>query len=120
MQVAGRVINKILDILFGDGYVRAVLVLSIARMQSAKEERNMRWQNNSLIPSWVDINNVDLDQFFTKKEVAKNYMVSFLNIYIMTEGLPSLTSRYGSKIVLIEISKLFSSTTNQRIRRLKY
>ena len=33
--------------------------------------RNKQWENNSLIPSWVDISSVDADRFFTNPDVAK-------------------------------------------------
>jgi hypothetical protein len=35
--------------------------------------RNKKWSNIDSIPSWVNINNVELDQFFTNKDVASNY-----------------------------------------------
>lgn len=38
----------------------------------AKEIRNKSWKKNSDIPDWVDIENVELDQFFTRPEVAKS------------------------------------------------
>ncbi len=37
----------------------------------ALKNRNKQWENNSLIPSWVDISSVDADRFFTKPDVAK-------------------------------------------------
>ena len=33
-------------------------------------ERNKRWESNSFIPNWVDLQEVGLDQFFTKPEIA--------------------------------------------------
>lgn len=38
---------------------------------SAIEIRNKAWLNNEHIPTWVDIENVGLDQFFTRATVAK-------------------------------------------------
>ena len=35
-------------------------------------KRNAIWESNNAIPKWVDVKNVDLDQFFTKVDVAKN------------------------------------------------
>ena len=43
------------------------------------EYRNKQWSENPLIPSWVDIETVGLDQFFTKKNVAKSYYDKFLS-----------------------------------------
>lgn len=43
--------------------------------------RNSKWKRNTNIPSWVDINTVELDQFFTVPEVAQSYylqLISFL------------------------------------------
>lgn len=38
---------------------------------SAIEIRNKSWINNQNIPTWVNIENLDLDQFFTRPEVAR-------------------------------------------------
>lgn len=46
--------------------------MNIADQQSlAKIARNTAWQKNPSIPSWVDIENVGLDQFFTVPEIAQ-------------------------------------------------
>lgn len=37
----------------------------------AIEIRNKSWVNNEYIPTWVDINNIGLDQFFTRPVIAK-------------------------------------------------
>lgn len=53
----------------------------LKEITSAIKLRNKMWEENPIIPSWVDINNVALDQFFTKKDVAiKCYenLLSFL------------------------------------------
>lgn len=42
--------------------------------------RNSLWANNDYIPSWVDIENVGLDQFFTQSDVAKKCYNSFLQV----------------------------------------
>ena len=47
--------------------------------------RNKKWEHNPLIPPWVDINKVGLDQFFTRKEIAKFYYTHFLN-FLQNEG----------------------------------
>lgn len=51
----------------------------------AVKYRNRRWLDNPLIPAWVDIESVELDQFFTKPEVAKN-CISTLYKYMKSEG----------------------------------
>jgi hypothetical protein len=40
--------------------------------------RNIFWRQNKQIPSWVDIDQVGLDQFFTKPEIAATCWVSLL------------------------------------------
>lgn len=40
-------------------------------VEQAISERNKSWEGNPLIPSWVDIDSVDLDQFFTRPHIAK-------------------------------------------------
>lgn len=47
--------------------------------------RNKAWQEDSRIPSWVDISSVGLDQFFTRTEVAEKCWKSFCD-YITAEG----------------------------------
>lgn len=41
------------------------------RGELARAQRNLAWENCSLIPSWVDRDTVDLDCFYTRHEVAK-------------------------------------------------
>lgn len=53
---------------------------------SAIKVRNKSWRKSDYIPSWVDIDNVGLDQFFTRPEVAKECWDS-LNKYIKKAGL---------------------------------
>ncbi|MDR2769954.1 MAG: hypothetical protein LBB08_00720 [Rickettsiales bacterium] len=43
-------------------------------------ERNKKWERNSYIPKWVDLDNVDLDQFFTKPEIAKKCHDNFIKL----------------------------------------
>jgi len=43
------------------------------------ELRNTLWGNNPYIPRWVNIDSVGLDQFFTKKNIAKKYYHLFLD-----------------------------------------
>lgn len=45
--------------------------------------RNREWSKISIIPKWVDVNNVDLDQFFTKVEIAEycyNKLIEYLKL----------------------------------------
>jgi hypothetical protein len=49
-------------------------------MDSILSNRNLKWQNNPVIPSWVDLNTVGLDQFFTKKHIASYCHGSLLKI----------------------------------------
>lgn len=40
-------------------------------MDSAIAIRNRSWKDSQYIPKWVDVENVGLDQFFTRPEIAK-------------------------------------------------
>lgn len=57
-------------------------------LEKTIHERNKVWRKNPQIPSWVDIDNVNLDQFFTKTDVAEycyNNFFEFLkneNVYL--------------------------------------
>ena len=53
---------------------------------SAIEIRNKSWVNNEYIPTWVDIENVGLDQFFTRPAVAKACWESLCK-YMETDGV---------------------------------
>ena len=53
---------------------------------SAIEIRNKSWVNNEYIPTWVDIENVGLDQFFTRPAVAKACWESLYK-YMETDGV---------------------------------
>lgn len=48
--------------------------------------RNESWSKSKYIPSWVDINSVGLDQFFTRPDVAKECWDS-LQEYVTSAGL---------------------------------
>ena len=52
---------------------------------NALELRNESWRSNGYAPGWVKINDVGLDQFFTKPEVAKKCWDSFCE-YIKKSG----------------------------------
>lgn len=49
------------------------------------KNRNQSWDESEKIPSWVDVNNVGLDQFFTKPEIAK-YCHDNLLFHIKNNG----------------------------------
>lgn len=55
------------------------------RPLTAIELRNMAWEGNPDIPSWVDVENVGLDQFFTRDKIAKKCWKSFCD-YITFDG----------------------------------
>ena len=50
----------------------------------ALEVRNKSWLKSSYIPDWVNIDEVGLDQFFTKPEIAKKCWESFINFIAKT------------------------------------
>lgn len=50
------------------------------------KSRNNLWENHNAIPNWVSLNDVALDQFFTKKEVAKE-LYSNLIEHIKLDGI---------------------------------
>lgn len=52
-------------------------------MQSHIKLRNTFWKNNPSIPRWININEVELDQFFTKKHIAEMCYKNLL--YIISE-----------------------------------
>lgn len=52
---------------------------------SALEFRNKAWEGNQLIPHWVQLESVGLDQFFTRADVAKQCWESFCD-YIIADG----------------------------------
>ena len=53
---------------------------------SAIEIRNKSWEKNNQIPPWVDIDNVGLDQFFTRPNIAKICWESLCN-YMVADGV---------------------------------
>jgi len=52
---------------------------------SAIEIRNGAWEKNDQIPTWVNIDNVGLDQFFTRSDIAKKCWESLCN-YMISDG----------------------------------
>lgn len=63
-------------------YQRNALSFNIPEIETPTIEfRNKAWIKNKEIPDWVDIKNVDLDQFFTKPDIAK-YCWQSLTDYI--------------------------------------
>jgi len=53
--------------------------------ESAIELRNKSWEKNNYIPRWVEINNVGLDQFFTRPIIAEQCWESLCN-YMISDG----------------------------------
>jgi len=53
---------------------------------SAIEKRNKAWEKNDQIPTWVDIDNVGLDQFFTRIDIAKKCWKSLCD-YMIADGV---------------------------------
>ena len=47
--------------------------------ERAIRRRNKCWKDNPLIPVWVDIDNVALDEFYTRPEIAEDCYISLLN-----------------------------------------
>ena len=47
-------------------------------IESIIKERNKGWKKKPEIPEWVDLEDVSLDQFFTKPEIAKKYNLKTL------------------------------------------
>ncbi|MBP6713849.1 MAG: SAM-dependent methyltransferase [Aliarcobacter sp.] len=47
-------------------------------IESIIKERNKGWKKKPEIPEWVDLEDVSLDQFFTKPEIAKKYYLKTL------------------------------------------
>ena len=47
-------------------------------IESIIKERNTGWKKKPEIPEWVDLEDVSLDQFFTKPEIAKKYYLKTL------------------------------------------
>jgi len=46
----------------------------------AIKNRNLNWETNKDIPTWIDIDSVDLDQFFTRPEIAEKCHAGLLQI----------------------------------------
>ena len=51
--------------------------------------RNAYWEGNPKIPSWVDVEGVDLDQFFTKADIAKRCHDHFMKTISADGARPS-------------------------------
>jgi len=54
----------------------------------AKKNRNRMWEKNEQIPTWVDVNSVGLDQFFTVPSVA-SYCYQNLLSFMQKDGVES-------------------------------
>ena len=46
-------------------------MLTNTDIEKAKAERNIAWETSEMIPSWVNVDKVKLDRFFTKPEIAR-------------------------------------------------
>lgn len=46
-------------------------MLTNTDIEKAKAERNTAWETSEMIPSWVNVDKVKLDRFFTKPEIAR-------------------------------------------------
>ena len=46
-------------------------MLTTTDIEKAKAERNSAWETSEMIPSWVNVDKVKLDRFFTKPEIAR-------------------------------------------------
>lgn len=59
--------------------------LTTSPIDAAKHFRNVRWNSHKAIPKWVDPEKVDLDQFFTKPEVAEQCYRQFCD-FLQSRG----------------------------------
>lgn len=59
------------------------------KIDRAIQQRNARWESNNLIPGWVALDSVGLDQFFTKRELAGQYYESALT-FLRERGVDPL------------------------------
>jgi len=55
-------------------------------IEKAITARNKCWEGNNYVPSWVDLNTVNLDQFYTKSNIAE-YCMDSLNKYLSSENI---------------------------------
>ena len=55
------------------------------KIATAIELRNKSWEKNNQIPSWVNVGEVGLDQFFTRPKIAEKCWKSFCN-YMTSDG----------------------------------
>ena len=58
-------------------------------LDQARKDRNKSWQNNPVIPSWVDLETVDLDRFFTRPAVARKCHDTLIHIMNQDHADPS-------------------------------
>lgn len=62
-------------------------------MKKVIDLRNKFWKKNPIIPSWVDIEEIGLDQFFTKKDVAE-YCFKSLENFLKNEKFDPLNYKF--------------------------
>ncbi len=61
--------------------------------ESAIKSRNAGWENNPLVPDWVNPQSVGLDAFFTRREIAKSCYASLL-AWMQDDGADPGTYRF--------------------------
>lgn len=49
---------------------------------SALTLRNQTWKNHPLIPSWVDLKKVGLDEFYTRSKIAEKCHANFIDVLV--------------------------------------
>lgn len=54
-------------------------------VQNVVAQRNKIWRDNKYIPSWVNLDTVGLEQFFTKPEIAKKCYETFISFLTKEE-----------------------------------
>lgn len=63
-----------------------LLDFSLDAHNEAISIRNTLWENNHHVPSWVDVKDIGLDQFFTHHEIAKKYHTAFME-FLKSENI---------------------------------
>lgn len=61
------------------------MYFSFSDKSLAIHKRNNGWLQNPVIPDWVDIDNVDLDQFFTRNQIAQKCHQNLIN-FMQADG----------------------------------
>ncbi len=61
---------------------------ALSSAEDALNHRHGLWQNSPYVPDWVDLNSVDLEQFFTRADVAKDCHSSLIS-WMESDGADS-------------------------------